>query len=368
MATPLPSVDGVTNIAPEPVHWFGVVESVETDGFVVKWPPGLPFGKARAAAIPFPTPALVSGEVVALACQFFRPPAAISLVRDREGSAVPEPPLSRRRFENNAHHVEDEDGDDDFSQHQRTQGTGRNNTRQSNDESTLLENLASVLVERKLPDQTLLLTKGLRVPSSIAPPFTALYPHLYVADQSLDRWHNDLSSLLQLYAQGFRDPDIRQEFVLFRDTMMSQTLLIPPAAAKEEFRLPFAWAARVCSCILRSSSGDTVARQMLKRFEKMWEDGTVNFRDLLERPNGTTASASATPAAADHTPSGDLAALKGQVAELSKRVNASQQQPPVTIEIPQRTWAGHRGGRGGFGRGVAGLQWRQRGRGGRRHW
>ena len=212
--------------------------------------------------------------------------------------------------------------------------------RPPSDFASALERFTEAVESRKLATTTVQLAKGLKIPSVIAYPYTALYFTAWGPGDE-NAWVAAHSALLALFP-GFRTESLRSKYSLAKSTIMQLWLnSVRPrfelrVTPKEELWPLWQHTAELVGCLMTSSLGEAAARTCLTKLETQYNDGYIDLRQLLratsddieKREQQSTAdkAAAATAAAAKEKAQIHVDRLEAQLTRLTELQAQSQAQ------------------------------------------
>ena len=219
-------------------------------------------------------------------------------------------------------------------------------------EAAILERLADVFENRGSKNTTKTICLGLKIPTTVKSPYTALYPFLWNRTQRCE-WAAAHAALLSLCV-GFRANALRKRYENARDTVMELWLNLHPLTLqtpKEILGTVIYHTSELVASLVTAAAGEERGRQAAAAVDKQFHDGVLDLELVLQQKTESADDKDSKKRDAD-----ELDKLKKQVESLQKQTSAEktqqQHQQPIVIEV---------GGRGGRGRG--GSFWSNRGGG-----
>ena len=234
--------------------------------------------------------------------------------------------------------------------------------------SEAILHLADILEGRSERKSTVMALRGLKIPTSIESPWSALYFMTWTPQQKAE-WESTFAALLSLLP-GFRTAALRKRFLTAQQSMMALWLASDVAGMplsldrvkvpKERFNICAEHLAEVVATLITASSGEERGAAAKALLQKQWHEGSLDIVHIFDQKQEDLAIAKKDPQAEE------LLALKKQVAELSRNQASRVPQVP-SPQAPTTLVLGSGRGRGvsSFWRGSAfrGGGYARRGRG-----
>lgn len=140
--------------------------------------------------------------------------------------------------------------------------------------------LADAIISKNTRKMTAV-SEGLRVPATVEPPFTALYPNLWKQDQAA-AWKACFVELLLHLGAQIQAQSLREEYELARDTLI--LLGGESLKAKSEWKVPFFHAFNIARILILTTQGAVASQKCRTKLLEQWLDGRVDFETAMRAP------------------------------------------------------------------------------------